>query len=122
MIDNISRKFKDVDKAKILIEGIRNEKPRYIRDQLIIIDSVVATKSGDSINRALDYCVNNKLFSAVDFRDAVNYYSRIIVEADNVAPELKGITESATTKISSKVQVRSINEYVSIMNGNSGGK
>jgi len=122
MIDNISRKFKDVDKAKILIEGIRNEKPRYIRDQLIIIDSVVATKSGDSINRALDYCVNNKLFSAVDFRDAVNHYSRIIVEADNVAPELKGITESATTKISSKVQVRSINEYVSIMNGNSGGK
>lgn len=122
MIDNVLKRFKDEDKAKTLIDGIRNDKPRYIRDQLMVMDSVLSSTDENAVHRALDYCVNNKLFNAVDFKDAANHYSKIIDKADNIATEIKGITESATSKITSKVQVRSISEYASIMNGNSGGK
>lgn len=122
MIDNISQKFKNEDKAKILIDEIRKEKPRYIRDQLMVLDSVATASSDAAINKALDYCINNKLFSATDFKDAVNHYSKIVAQSDVIPPEIKGITESATNKISSKVQIRSIEEYVKIMNGKGGGK
>ena len=88
----------------------------------MLLDSVLASNDENAVQRALDYCVNNKLFSAVDFKDAANHYSKIIDKADNITTEIKGITESATSKITSKVQVRSISEYASIMNGNSGGK
>ncbi|MFA5577846.1 MAG: IS21 family transposase [Tissierellaceae bacterium] len=122
MIDSISKKFKDEDKARILIDEIRKEKSRYIRDQLIVLDSVVTSSAETAVKIALDYCISNKLFSAIDFRDAANHYSKIIPEDDTIVPEIKGITESATDKISSKVQVRSISEYANIMNGNNGGK
>ncbi|TJX12990.1 IS21 family transposase [Tissierella creatinini] len=122
MIDNVLKRFNDEYKARTLIDEIRNEKPRYIRDQLMVMDSVLTSTDENAIHRALDYCLNNKLVSAVDFKDAANHYSKIIDKADNTTIEIKGITESATSKISSKVQVRSISEYVNIMNGNSGGK
>ncbi|EYE87201.1 hypothetical protein Q428_14620 [Fervidicella metallireducens AeB] len=121
MIENIIKKFTDQDKAKVLLEGIHNEKPRYIRDQLMLIDSVIQSASNSSISKALDYCVKNHLFSAVDFRDAVNHYSKINVESENAPVEIKGITESATSKITGKVKVRSISEYADIMNGSNGG-
>lgn len=86
MIDRVLKEFKDEDKAKLLIERIHGEKPRYIRDQLMILDSVVTSSTETAVNKALDYCINNKLFSAMDFRDAVNHYSKIVAPSDTISP------------------------------------
>ena len=123
MIDNISAKFKEEDKAKSFIEDLRKDKPRYIRDQLIILNSVVESLNEICINKALDYCIDNKLFRAVDFRDAAKHFSKIIINGDNIPiVEIRGFTESATDKITSKVQTRPLSEYAKIMRGNNGGK
>lgn len=122
MISNISDKFANKDKVRELIEDIKKDKPRYIRDQLMILDSVVTSFDENSINKALDYCIKNRLFNAADFRDATNHFSKTINETSTSIEKIKGITELATDKISNKVQTRSIIEYVKIMNGNNGGK
>lgn len=123
MIDNISTKFSEEDKARSFIEELRKDKPRYIRDQLIILNSVVESVNEIHIGKALNYCIDNKLFRALDFRDAANHFSKIIIDEDKIPTvEIRGFTESATDKISSKVQTRSLSEYAKIMIGNNGGK
>ena len=110
-------KFEDKNKAKILIKNIHEEKPRYVRDQLVIINKAIEESDVSSISRALDYCINNKLYSAIDFRDALNHYSKIVESPENKDNEIQGITETSTNKIISKVQIRPMNEYIKIMNG-----
>ncbi len=49
--------------------------------------------------------------------------SKIIINGDNIPiVEIRGFTESATDKITSKVQTRPLSEYAKIMRGNNGGK
>lgn len=119
MIENVSGKFSDKEKAKLMLEGIHSEKPRYMRDQLMLIESVIEHSNIKSIEKALDYCIKNKLFSAVDFRDAVKHYTRLTETPDSIS-SLEGLTESSTSKISAKAQIRDMAEYIRIIN-NTGG-
>lgn len=68
-------RFEDCDKALMFLENIRRIKPRYVRDQYRIIEKVLDEFSADAVSQALDYCTVNELYSAVDFRDAVNHFS-----------------------------------------------
>lgn len=123
MIENTSGKFSDREKARLFLEEIHKEKPRYIRDQIMLIETCIQSINTETIDKALDYCINNRLFSAVDFRDAVKHYSRITDGLEDVhqAQQIKGLTENSTVKINAKAQVRDISEYIKIMNGNTGG-
>ncbi|WP_338013831.1 hypothetical protein, partial [Desulforamulus profundi] len=49
-------------------------KPRYVRDQLQLIQSTLQDMDKSVIERALHYCLKNRLYSASDFGDAVGYF------------------------------------------------
>ena len=122
LINSVASKFLDIEKAMQFLEVIHTEKRRYTRDQLMLIESAINGVSKEVTNRALDYCLKYKLYSAVDFRDTVKHYSKAV---ENTVPEeqpqTKGITAAASEKMAVKAQIRDISEYTNIMNNKTGG-
>lgn len=65
--------FDGLESAEMYVERIMERYPRYIRDQLSIIDKAQEIYSKDELKAALTYCVERDLFSATDFRDTLEY-------------------------------------------------
>lgn len=120
-MDQLAKKFSDVQNAKIFLDEIYKDKPRYMRDQLMLIEKALKTTDETAVDKALKFCVNNKLNSAVDFKDAVEHYSKITEEKIDVIEPIKGLTEAVSLKIGTKPKIRDISEYVRIMNESIGG-
>lgn len=117
LMKEIILSFPDKDKASDFVNKIREEKPRYIRDQLLLIQTAITDRSEKTIIQALDFCLKNKLYSAVDFRDAVIHYSKMINEETNpLAADVVPLSPGSTDKIKAKPQIRDITEYSKIFN------
>ncbi len=76
MIEQLCSLMENPDQAKQWMAGIRTDKPRYIRDQLLIIKKTAEQAAPALINKALDYCMNNKITSAMDFKAIVKGYEQ----------------------------------------------
>ena len=63
------------ENAATLLRQIRSLKPRYARDQFALIRQTIASHQPQAIDKALSYCLTNSLFSAVEFKHAVDYFS-----------------------------------------------
>jgi len=118
LIEKIVSLFPDSDKANKFLNRIRKEKPRYIRDQLQVIDKALENKEPETIAKSLEYCIGNKLYSASDFRDVINFYDKekiksknddILLVADNIA-----LNEKDKAKLAAKPAVRDIDVYQKI--------
>lgn len=109
--------FPDKEKASSFINRIKEDKPRYIRDQLLLIQTAITDRSQITINKALDFCIKNTLYSAVDFRDAVIHYGKVVnKETKTIKADVVPLSPSSTDKIKAKPQIRDIAEYSKIFN------
>jgi hypothetical protein len=72
MIEQVSALFQNTDQARKWLDMIKADKPRYIRDQLIIIKETALQTEPDPLNKALDYCFSNRISSASDFRSILS--------------------------------------------------
>lgn len=120
LMKRVAEKFSDSRKAQAFFEEIHKEKPRYIRDQLTLIETSIESAARTAIDKALDFCVSHRLNSAVDFRDAVKHYT-IQAQEKHATPPIKGLTETASAKIGIKPRIRDIAEYAKLMSENNGG-
>ncbi|MHB8171929.1 MAG: IS21 family transposase [Thermincolia bacterium] len=120
-LDTVSDYFNDPVKARTYLEQIRTNKPRYIRDQLQFIQQHIHSVDKQLAGQALDFCLKNKLFSAVDFVDTVKHfgerYSARKTAFETKPPELKPLDELDRSKLKTKPQVRDIKVYQQLMNG-----
>jgi len=71
LIEQVSQMFDDPDKARQYLQAIHVEKPRYTRDQLILIRQTIQMNDVQTVNEALAYCYLNSIHSAVDFKSVV---------------------------------------------------
>ena len=107
--------FTEPQIAMSFLEKIYEEKPRYIRDQLTQIKSVIKDISPEVINRALDFCIKNRLYSSVDFKDSVFHYSKgIKLKEIKTDTGIVPLSQDAIEKIKTKPEVRNISEYTHI--------
>lgn len=70
--------------------NIRQEKNRYIRDQLMAIKNVLEQTDKNVVGKALDFCCKNKVFSATGFKSVAAKYAR-----DEPGEDLPGIPEES---------------------------
>jgi transposase len=68
MITDISCMFSNSELATTYMEGIHAEKPRYIRDQLMLLKQTIEITDTQIIDLTLQYCLQMKVFSAGDFK------------------------------------------------------
>lgn len=103
----------ETESARLFLDGIRKEKPRYTRDQYQLILSTVQKHSPSSIAEAVDYCAQKGLYSAVEFRTAVEYFE------SNRARQASCVLEPTCIPLACRIktEVRKISEYASIYGG-----
>jgi len=68
MITDISCMFRNPELATNYMEYIRAEKPRYVRDQLILLKQTIESTDKQIVDHTLQYCMQMKVFSANDFK------------------------------------------------------
>jgi hypothetical protein len=68
MITDISYMFSNPELATSYMEYIRAEKPRYVRDQLIILKQTIESTDTQTVDNTLQYCLRMKVFSANNFK------------------------------------------------------
>jgi hypothetical protein len=76
IITQVSQMFDDPQSARQYLEAIHSEKPRYVRDQIILIRKIIEMYDKKLINDALQYCSQNRIYSAVDFKAVIIHNTR----------------------------------------------
>src|SRR5690606_21289877 len=70
---NLCNRFENIAAAKDWLCAIRADKPRYVRDQLLIVRQVVETTDAIAVNKAMIFCHQNNILSAADFKAIVDH-------------------------------------------------
>lgn len=96
------------------LHKIRKLKSRYVRDQYNLIKKTIQTKPTQAIGQALAYCLKNQLYSAVDFKDAAEYFSGA---PDPKEPSVIKETGKVIPILTVKAQKRNIREYAGLIGG-----
>ena len=108
--------------SAVFVDKLRENKPRYIRDQLQIIEKNIKDVDNVIVDKALDYCVNQKLYSAADFSDALKYFKEIMMKSSvstAVAGSvgIKPIETKNNDILKAKPEIRDIGIYQDILIG-----
>ena len=94
------------------IQKVCQEYGRYRRDQLLLFQKV-AIENPDWLSLALEKCIQEKLYSANEFRDVVGYFKRTKKETD--METVAEVERKQTVTI--EVQTRDLQEYIHRMGG-----
>ena len=117
MIDQLCLLLDNPLQGRQFLNAIRESKPRYIRDQLLIMSNTIEKHEHEVIEQALDYCCKNKLASAIDFKKVVEKFTRPVNELFEPARVLKMNPLNGTLPSVALVQPArsSIEDYQSII-------
>ncbi len=75
--------------AAVFLKALRHEKPRYARDQFKLMEDVAGKYPAIIVGQAIGYCLNLKLYSAVECRDAAIYLLSQTTEDAHVTPAIE---------------------------------
>jgi len=118
LINQTAARFSDSDKARKFMEAIHSEKPRYIRDQVLLIQKAIKDASFEVMDKALDFCVENRLYRATDFQDAISHYRKEKHVEDNTFDiKIPSLTKEDLEKIKVTPKIREMSEYVKALGG-----
>ncbi|MDW7730547.1 MAG: IS21 family transposase [Bacillota bacterium] len=59
--------------TKAMLEGIRHEKPRYVREQYLILQKMTALFPEEVTLEAINYCLEHQLYCAADCHDIAGW-------------------------------------------------
>ena len=118
LINQTADRFSDPNKARIFMEFIRSEKPRYIRDQVLLIQKAIKDAPLEVMDKALDFCVKNRLYRATDFQDAISHYQKDKHDTDNAFDiKISSLTQENLEKIKVTPKIRDMSEYINALGG-----
>jgi transposase len=119
LLAQVATYFQDRETAEKYLQCIWQEKPRYVRDQFLLIKTVVGSTSKQACGKALDFCLTNGVFNASDFKAVAAKYASENAEGEmpESTLEIKTINRQANQDIQ-KPAVSSIIDYESIMKNN----
>ena len=95
LMDELSSLFANPDQAMEYFLQIRKDKPRYIRDQLQYIKKLTGIYDMETMNQAMDLCIEKKIYRATDWESVVK---RIVSQ------------RSQETTLSQPIEIKTINQ------------
>jgi len=75
MMEQCCRLLDDPEAGMQFLKSIRKDKPRYIRDQIVIFKDTIEKTEKEVVKKALAYCILNQIASATDFKAVARQYS-----------------------------------------------
>jgi len=117
IMDELLLFFTDCQMARRYLEKVKLGKPRYVRDQLNCIKICVKDQQPHIIHFALEYCENNKLYNANDFKDILKFFSgnQKNIVSEQVIQDNFSLNDDIKFKINIKPQIRDIEVYKAIL-------
>ncbi|WP_238475863.1 IS21 family transposase [Clostridium manihotivorum] len=106
----------DTEIARVLLDNIKRERSRYIKDQLGVIVKAAPNYDFDIIEKAVEYCVRRRLWSAGMFKDTLEHLNLKTSQGKNNKPNLNNATIPSKCK-GVKTEVRAISEYTNALKG-----
>ena len=83
----------DKEKSQLYIEKILSKKPRYFRDNLLLMKRHIPDIEKDNLLQALDFCLENSLYNANNFIEVAKHY-----QAESKTPKVTVIIPEITIK------------------------
>ena len=113
-IDEIASLFDDHEQAKVYFQKIREDKPRYIRNQLHTIKKLIGDFNMEIANQALMFCIENKVYKATDMVSVAKSIQVRQSQDDTIKQpiDIKTINQTAQKIIPEK---SNISDYQSLM-------
>ncbi len=71
LITQIAGMFENQPQANLFLEKVRDQKPRYVRDQLLSIRESASAHDRLTLTEALQECTSRELFDAIAFREVL---------------------------------------------------
>ncbi|PQQ66261.1 IS21 family transposase [Acetivibrio saccincola] len=109
--------FPEPQKARMFIEYIHSEKPRYIRDQVLLIQKAIKNAPLEVMEKALDFCLKNRLHRATDFQDAISHYQKEKHDTEHFEIKISALTQEVLEKIKITPKIRDMSEYINALGG-----
>lgn len=114
----LQAKFANPEAAGRFLNEIHTRKRRYVRDQFLLIEKTIDEYDPETVASALNYCLINELYSAVDFKDALNHFNqgkkKVLISTDPVT-----IQNASDTSVIPDVEVakRDLQEMIRSLKG-----
>jgi transposase len=117
LIEEVSALFTNQPLATIFLEHIREEKPRYVRDQLALIKKEIVTSDSALALKALEYCQKNRLYAATEFCDVLRSYkqTKTIQPVDLADIKILMPLGDASFMMQYEPQMSNINDYQTLI-------
>lgn len=114
LIEEVSKLFPEPSHAAKWLNEIKKEKPRYIRDQLLLVKETIKDITPELTAKVLQYCRENKITSAADFKAIADHYNRKQVPDGNVVP-LNPLNGKLSEEAFIEPEKSSINDYQNLL-------
>jgi transposase len=118
MTSQLCELLPDAEKGSQWLACIRKDKPRYIRDQIMVIKEVIGQSTPGQVAKTVDYCIENKINSASDFREILAPQKKVETKVVRLNP-LKG---SLPREAFNQPQTSHIEDYQSIIKNHKNNK
>lgn len=112
--ETIIRQFNDQETALKFVNEVAQRYPRYIRDQLQVIQNTI-THFRPQIEEALAVCLKEQLWSANDFRDIAQHFTRLKEGKDISPASLEAKKDNPAAKATAAT--REVEYYTKIIRG-----
>ena len=73
---SILQKFADKEKVEFYIDQIHKDKPRYIRDNLLVIEKHLPELEQEYILKAIGFCLENNVYNSNRLIEVANHYKK----------------------------------------------
>lgn len=111
--ETLIRQFRDQEQAVQFLYEVGNRYPRYIRDQLQVIQHTI-THFRMEIDKALATCIKENLWSANDLRDIAQHLTRLKEAKSSKPTTIRKLTNDNPV-FKAKAVTREMNVYFEIM-------
>lgn len=114
LVEQVAELFPEPSLALKWIGQIKKDKPRYVRDQLLLIKETLKGATPELTNKVLQYCIENKITSAADFKAIVDHHNR--QPPDKGIVHLNPLNGNLSTQAFQDPEKSSIEDYQNILN------
>lgn len=115
-METVKESFDNKEKIHLFLEKIQERYPRYMRDQLQMIQKAVKNYI-PFIPQALDICVKEKLWSANDFYDVAHHLAKIREHQEAVSSIEVPSEKLPSVHWKEKAALRELDGYLKILGG-----
>jgi hypothetical protein len=91
------------EKGVLFIELLLKDKPRYLRDNLLVLKKHLSSFEPDIVGQTVDFCLERNVYNANRFVEIAQYYKLEKAQESKItAPQVQPKKENATFDIEPK--------------------